>query len=423
MLLHLPPTAVSSRANPIKQFIINRPMEQTTKTIPPNSRNAFTLKGRLMLPDGIRPGAVTVVNGVITQIYGEDYRDEHTTDLGDAYIVPGFVDLHMHGIHQYLIDNGLHDLEMICRILPQYGITSFLPTVAPRKEGEDAAFLKTISVVKSEGANILGFHLEGPFLKLTGSLSAEAVAKADPKRVKALINATLPYTAVFSVSPDIDNITDIIPLMTANNTPAFMTHTAANVEQTQAAIALGARHATHFYDVFPCPEVREPGVRPSGIVEAILADEQVSVDFILDGVHVEPIAVKMAMVSKKNGPGKVCLITDSNIGAGLEPGRFTFGDSGEIEFAYKGSPARKTTDNTLAGSGLTMDQAVRNAISMLDVDLHEAVTMASLNPARVINADDRKGKLQTGYDADFVVMDESLQVMQTWIGGALRYQR
>jgi N-acetylglucosamine-6-phosphate deacetylase len=398
-------------------------MELNAQTIKTSNKKTFALKGRIMTPDGIQNGTVVVENGTIARIDNKDISGIHTIDCGNAYIVPGFVDLHMHGIHQYLIDNGLHDLEQICRILPQYGITSFLPTVAPRREGEDAEFLKTLAPIASTGTNILGFHLEGPFLKLTGSLSANAVAKADPKRAQALIDAIYPHRAVFSISPDIDNITDIIPLMTVDNTPVFMTHTAANVEQAQAAIALGARHATHFYDVFPCPAVREPGVRPCGIVEAILADETVSVDFILDGVHVEPIAVKMAMACKKNGPGKVCLITDSNVGAGLEPGRFNFGDSGEIEFAYKGSPARKTKDQTLAGSGLTMDQAVRNAISFLDIGLHEAVTMASLNPASVISADHCKGKIQPGYDADLVVMDEQLNIVQTWIGGEIRYQQ
>ena len=397
-------------------------MELTSTKIK-NTRPTVALKGRIMTPDGIRHGVVTLRQGKIEGIHDADFYAGNTIDFGNAFIVPGFVDLHMHGIHHYLIDNGLHDLEMICRILPQYGITSFLPTVAPKPEGEDVDFLKTIAVVKSAGANILGFHLEGPFLKLTGSLSANAVAKADPNRTKELIKATSPYAAVFSISPDIEHIMEIIPIMAAQNTPVFMTHTAANVEQAQAAIALGARHATHFYDVFPCPEVREPGVRPCGIVEAILADETVSVDFILDGVHVEPIAVKMAMACKKNGPGKVCLITDSNIGAGLEPGRFRFGDSGEIEFAYKGSPARRTSDYTLAGSGLTMDQAVRNAISMLDIDLYEAVNMASLHPAMVIDAHHRKGKIAGGYDADLVVMDEDLEIVQTWIGGEIRYQR
>ena len=125
-----------------------------------------------------------------------------------------------------------------------------------------------------------------------------------------------------------------------NDTPVFMTHTAANVNETLAAIAAGASHATHFYDVFPCPPVTEPGVRPCGIVEAVLADKNVSVDFILDGVHVDPIAVKMAMACKENGRGKVCLITDANVGAGLEPGKFTFGETGDIYFEYRGAPAR-----------------------------------------------------------------------------------
>lgn len=397
-------------------------MELTYEKIKTN-RSTTALRGNIMTPEGFTPGVVTFENGIISEVFGADYSGNNAIDLGNAFIVPGFVDLHMHGIHHYLIDNGLSDLEKICEILPRYGITSFLPTVAPRAEGEDAAFIKSISVVQSRGSNILGFHLEGPFLKLTGSLSANAIAKADPKRAAALINATKPYKAIFSISPDIDNILDIIPLMTEQKAAVFMTHTAANVEQAQAAIALGAKHATHFYDVFPCPAVREPGVRPCGIVEVILADETVSVDFILDGVHVEPIAVKMAMACKKNGPGKVCLITDSNIGAGLEPGKFTFGENGEIEFAYKGSPARKTTDNTLAGSGLTMDQAVRNAIDMLAVDLHTAVTMASLNPSYVINADHCKGKISPGYHADLVVMDQDLNIVQTWIGGELRYQR
>ncbi len=379
------------------------------------------LQGKIMTPSGIHHGILRMDKGIISRVaIGES--DAHAINVGNAVIVPGFIDLHMHGIHTYLIDNGPDDLLEICRVIPRYGITSFLPTVAPRKQGEDNRFLASISSVQSDGAIILGFHLEGPFLKITGSLSADAIAKADPKRVMALIEAAEPYPAIFSISPDLENITDIIPLMAKNNTAVFMTHTAANVQQTQAAIALGARHATHFYDVFPCPEVSEPGVRPCGIVEAVLADKNVSVDFILDGVHVDPIAVKMAIACKSKGPGTVCLITDSNIGAGLEPGKFIFGQSGEIEFAYRGSPARKTKDQTLAGSGLTMDQAVRNAIKLLDVDLQEAVTMASGNPARVIGMDHRKGKIQEGYDADLVILDPGLNVLQTWIAGVCRFK-
>lgn len=382
----------------------------------------ISLKGKIITGDGILEGYLQIKEGVIIEVGVGSPIGKNVLDLGSLYIAPGFIDLHMHGIHQYLIDNGTGDFLEICRILPKYGVTGFLPTVAPRAKGEDASFLETLSKAATQGAEVLGFHLEGPFLKLTGSLTSNAVSGADIDRVNSLISSAKSLKAIFSISPDLEGIEHLIPVMAEGGTPVFMTHTAATVKQTQAAIELGARHATHFYDVFPCPPVKDPGVRPCGAVEAILADKRVSVDFILDGVHADPVAVKMALVCKSQGPGCVCLITDSNVGAGLEPGRFVFGNSGEIEFEYKGAPARKTRDNTLAGSGLTMDQALRNAMDWLDVSLPEAVNMASYNPARVLGVDNRKGKLQVGYDADLVILDQQLNVLQTWINGEVFYK-
>lgn len=387
-----------------------------------NGNNRMIFSGNIVMDDKIINGFLAVENGRIIEISQSKLRGE-SIDLGNSYIVPGFIDLHIHGVHYFLVDNGVDDLAEICRALPQYGVTGFLPTVAPRVKGEDAEFLTKLSRVETDGAEILGFHLEGPFLKITGSLTTDAIASAETPRVEALKEAAKPYKAVFSISPDVEGIETLIPLMAENNTPVFITHTAANVEQTQKAIGLGARHATHFYDVFPCPPVTEPGVRPCGAVEAILADERVSVDFILDGVHVDPVAVKMALTCKSNGQGHVCLITDANVGAGLEPGRFVFGNSGEIEFAYKGAPARLVKDNTLAGSGLTMDQALRNAMKWLNIDLPDAVKLLSTNPAKVLGIEHKKGSLAVGHDADFTVLDKDYNVLQTWIGGECKYKQ
>lgn len=343
-------------------------------------------------------------------------------DAGGSYLAAGFIDLHLHGTGEFLVDAGPEALRGLCRLLPKYGVTGFLPTLCPRPKGQDTEFLRTLAAETYPGCQVLGFHLEGPFLSLTGALPPEAVGIADPRRAEDLIDAARPYRAVFSVSPEFRGLEALWPIFTRQAGPVFLTHTQADVRQTQTAIDRGARHATHFYDVFYSPKESDPGVRPCGAVEAILADPRVSVDFILDGEHVDPAAVRLALRCK--GPEKVCLITDANIGAGLPPGRYDFGGS-QIEFRYAGGPARLTEKSGypggLAGSGLTMDLAVRNARRLLDLDVPTAVRMASESPARVLGLDDRKGRIAVGYDADFVLLNPNLEVRETWISGQKMY--
>lgn len=337
-----------------------------------------------------------------------------TIDASGKYLVPGFIDLHIHGMHEYLIDNGPDDLANICKILPRYGVTSFLPGVCPLPQGQDAELVSSLAKACSQGAQILGLHLEGPFLTVTGALPPEAIGTADIDRVLSLIEAARTHKAIFSIAPDLEGIEDLIPVMTQNGNPVFITHTKADVKQTQRAIELGARHATHFYDGFYCPPETDPGVRPCGAVEAILADSSVSVDFILDGQHVDPVAVKMALECK--GPDRVCLITDANVGAGLKPDVYSFGNE-QVEFKYPGGPARLVSNGGLAGSGLTLNRAIKNAIDLLGVELPQAVRMASANPAKVLGINSIKGQIEAGFDADMVLLDENYDVVQTWIKG------
>jgi N-acetylglucosamine-6-phosphate deacetylase len=342
-----------------------------------------------------------------------------------SYLAPGFIDLHFHGMLQYLVDKGPEDLLQICTELPRFGVTGFLPTVAPLPEGVDAEFVKKLAGVKSPATAILGFFLEGPFLSLTGALPPEALGSASENRIRNLKEAASPYPAIFAVAPDLDGIIDFIPMMAEGNTPVFITHTAATVEQTLAGIEAGISHATHFYDVFPCPEMTESGRRPAGAVEAIMSKPKVTVDFILDGEHVHPVVAKMALACK--GHDKVCLITDANLGAALPPGTYRGIGGSDVGFAYPGAPARMTGNDRhpggLVGSGLTMDRAVRNAVKMLDIDLPLAVKMASINPARVLGLAAGKGKIEPGYDADLVLLDKDLEVIRTFVGGKNIYSR
>lgn len=380
------------------------------------------IKGKIVTENVIVSGYLVLDGGKIADVTLEKPQCE-IEDRSECYLLPGFIDMHIHGVHNFLVDDGPEALAGMCRTLPRYGVTGFLPTVSPSPMGQDSAYLKTLSATSPEGTHILGFHLEGPFLALTGAFNKDAIGGGGADRVNALIAAAKPYKCIFSISPDVDGIFDLIPIMAQDDTPVFMTHTAANVQQALKAIELGARHCTHFYDVFPCPPVSEPGVRPSGIVEAVLADPRVSVDFILDGVHVDPIAVKMALVAKQSGPGSVCLITDANVGAGFQPGTYTFGNMGDICFDYPGAPARSVKDHTLAGSGLTLDVALRNAVKLLGLDLVAASKLLSYNPAKVLHLEKQKGLLASGYDADFVVLDGNLEVQSTWVSGKEFYKK
>ena len=166
-------------------------------------------------------------------------------------------------------------------------------------------------------------------------------------------------------------------------------------------------------------------MRGCGTVEAILANDQTTADFILDGEHVNPLAVRVAL--KALGPDRVCLCTDANLNAGMPPGIYTSLGDQEITVAYPGAPARlgpKThSPGGLCGSGLTMDRAMRNAISLLGLPLTQAVAMASTNPARILGLGCRKGRVAPGYDADLVLLDEQLTVTANWVGGRLLYKR
>jgi N-acetylglucosamine-6-phosphate deacetylase len=362
--------------------------------------------------------------GAIRSPHYRKIRDTTPVEIiegANHYLSPGFIDLHFHGVHTYLTEDGPDQLAAICRILPVYGVTGFLPTLSPRPDTQYLELLSSLARSKPPGTSIYGFHLEGPFLTLSGALKLDTSVRLDAGCVSKLVKAVQPHRAIFSVSPEFSMITDLIPLMAEKNTPVFITHTQATVGQTQAAIKAGVCHATHFYDVFPCPPVTDEGVRPCGAVEAVLADPRVSVDFVLDGEHVDPVAVKMALHAK--GPDRVCLITDSNLGAGLEPGLYKGVGDTEIEFAYEGAPARMTENTSqpgcLAGSGLTMDRAVRNATRMAKIDLPLAVRMASLNPAQVLGLSHRKGAIKEGYDADLVLLDKDLHVEATWIMGKI----
>jgi N-acetylglucosamine-6-phosphate deacetylase len=374
---------------------------------------------RLVSRGGILPGySLLCEDGIIREIApdGKIKAEALRLNAGGRYLVPGYIDMHIHGLKGRLVDQGPSDLESLCRDLPARGVTAFLPTLTPQED--EYRLLSALGEIRPQGARVLGFFLEGHFLALTGAIRG---LKRDysPARVVRLREALGNNPAIFGISPEIPGICSLLPLMTEGGRPAFITHTGAGFEETEKAIDAGARHATHFYDVFPYPGEQEPGVRGCGVVEAVMARPEVTVDFILDGEHVHPGAVRMALACK--GPDRVCLVTDANLNAGMPPGTYEGISGTGIVMKYPGGPARDRETGGLTGSGLTLDLAVKNAVKLLGLSLPEAVNLAAANPARVLGLEDKAGKIETGFRADFSLLDEDLAVTECFIGGKQWY--
>ncbi|MEX0776847.1 MAG: amidohydrolase family protein [Phycisphaeraceae bacterium] len=377
---------------------------------------------RAMQPgEGIVASSVLIDGGRITALDPHDVAADVARFDGDGRLLtPGLIDVHIHGIEQHFFEQSPEALVAGVERLPRYGVTTVLPTLytvmrrgaLPRLEALGAA------LDRCRGSSAPGFHLEGPFLALPGA--GAATLPGDLVLLEEILAAAGKVLAM-SVSPDTPGILPLIQRLRERGITVFLTHTRASVEQTTAAIDAGARHATHFYDVFPLPQETDPGVRPVGAVETILADPRVTVDFIADGVHVHPMAIKAALAAK--GRRGVILITDANVGAGLPAGTYdtTWGyrvkvsPSNAARIDLPGDPR----DGGLAGSALTMNVGMSNLLRWLDLPAHDVWAIGSANTARMLGMSDR-GELRVGASADLVLWDQggtALSAVRTWVGG------
>jgi N-acetylglucosamine-6-phosphate deacetylase len=385
------------------------------------------INARIILDNSILDGASIYINGGIIEKITADVpctcNSTGTVDAKNMFLSPGFIDMHVHGVKGRSTESAGMIAEM-SELLPRYGVTGFLPSIVPKNsKEEDLDLIKTISTLRPTGTQIFGIMLEGHFLSLTGALKRLSDEEDNLQRVKDIIKYAKPYKAIFSISPEFENIDELLPIMTENGVPAFITHTKATWQQTLRAIDMGAVHATHFLNVFPYAGDKEPGVRSCGAVEAIYSRPDASVDFILDGVHVEPLAVKMAVVCK--GIDKVSLVSDANIHAGMPPGQYKGLGDIDVMVEYDGGPARcgprSHAPGGLAGSGLTMNKALKNAVEMVGLSIADAVKTVSANPARVLKLDNKKGHIVPGYDADIVLFDDRFDVGGCWVKGKRCY--
>ena len=378
---------------------------------------------RIVIPGReILPGEVLVRDGRIAAVGAVDPTVAVGATIengGGRLLTPGLIDLHTHGIDTSLYERSAEELFAGAKALPKFGTTCVLPTLYRVMNRTSLTHLERLAdaLPKVKDVCMPGFHLEGPFLALPGA-GAETIP-GDLGLLQELLAACRGRVLAMSISPDTPKIIPVIEALAARKIVPLMTHTRATAEETQAAIDAGASHATHFYDVFPVPEISEPGVRPVGAVEAILANRQVSVDFICDGVHVSPFAIRAALAAK--GWAGVVLITDSNIGAGLPPGVYDTPWGFQVR-TRDGDGTRHAVNNTLAGSALTMNRGIANLTRWLALPPEQIWAMGTANPARVLGLGS-KGRMEAGADADLVLWDNTFQPVKTWVQGICTYEK
>jgi N-acetylglucosamine-6-phosphate deacetylase len=384
----------------------------------------------------VRPGERSA-NGSLLIVGGKSALLDSTTgqipepcdrfDAQGAMLTPGLVDIHTHGIHEFSYERDPHELVEGVARLGRYGTTTVLPTLYSVMRRDSLPKLERLAAALADvqGVDAPGLHLGGPFLALPGA--GASTVPGDLVLLDELLAAGGGRVLAMSVSPDSPRIIPVIERLRENQVAVFLTHTRASVAETQSAIAAGARHATHFYNVFPTPPETEQGIRPLGAVEAILADATCSVDFICDGIHVDPLAIRLALLTK--GWRGLVAITDSNIGAGCDDGIYDTPWGYPVRVTQKDAVRIHHSDHPLngelAGSALTMDRALSNLIEWLPAPLHEVVAIATCNPARTVGLI-QKGVLEAGADADLVLWrrtSSGLEAQQTWVRGQCVYEQ
>lgn len=386
--------------------------------------SALVIKnGNILLPSGeIQPGDLLLEGGSIRNVGGIMAADSEL-DVSGAYVLPGLIDLHTHGLGRE--NAGFGSLTELAKTEASFGATTFYPTLfgPPDESAEHMLRHRRETDSLKLTPNVGGFRLESPYLAHPSGGTPRDCSPISPETTKALLEAGGGHVRIWDVSPELDGAPDLMRELSSQGIVCSVAHTRATIEQSRAAVDAGARLVTHLFDVFPWPEQvdPDPDVYPLGLVDYLLVEDRVVCEIIGDGLHVFPILVEKAMRCKT--PDRIAFITDSNMGAGLPPGRYSLpGGWGDILVQGSNDGLRlPDRDMVLVGSALTPIAAFRNVVQLFGKDIATASKVCSTTPARLMGLN--KGEIAAGRDADLIVLDSDLNLLYTICGGEIIYRR
>lgn len=332
------------------------------------------------------------------------------------YLAPGMIDLHIHGAHgNDVMDADLAALNKISHALAMEGVTGFLATTmtADNQTIEKVLQIIPTAMQSKEGAAILGVHLEGPFIAAAkaGAQLAQYTQTPNKKLFDQWQAAAKGSIKLVTVAPELAHADDFIRHLHNANIIAAVGHTHATFAETNVAITAGCSYATHLFNAMRGMQQREPGA-----AGALLLSDKVTAELIVDGLHLHPAIVQLALRVK--GIEHLILVTDAMRAKCMGNGKYELGGQDVLVNQGKATLA----DGTLAGSTLKMPQALKNIISQTQCSLVDALTMVTINPAKVLGLGDKKGRIDIGFDADLLVMNPALDVVFTMRAGNVVFE-
>ncbi|MEX1129665.1 MAG: N-acetylglucosamine-6-phosphate deacetylase [Vicinamibacterales bacterium] len=372
----------------------------------------------VVLPDRLlAPGRVSIEDGRIVDLAQSDVAD--AGHLHGHYIVPGFIDVHVHGVDGTDTLDGAAAIARIAAHLTRFGVTAFCPTSVACTPAALREMLRGIRAAREAAvpgsARVLPAHLESNFISVEFKGAQPEACIRTPhetrngdfsgREILDAIASARAEVGIVTVAPEIEGVLDLITDLVRHGHRVSLGHSGATYEQGLAGIAAGARHATHLFN-----RMRPFGHRAPGLAGAILESDAVAAEVVCDGVHVHPGAIRAAVAAK--GVSRIMAITDGTALSGIpQAGTATLGGR-----TITARDAAYLDDGTLAGSVLTMDRAFRALVTTMGFSLVDAAHLCATTPAREL-ALAGLGVIATGATADLVVLDGDLNVVQTYIGG------
>ncbi|RLG83470.1 MAG: N-acetylglucosamine-6-phosphate deacetylase [Thermoprotei archaeon] len=347
--------------------------------------------------------------------------DSWRIDVKGNIVAPGFIDIHVHGGGGADTMDATYDvINTISKTHARGGTTALVPTTvsAPLED-----IIRAINAVKEamvrgvEGAKVLGIHIEGPYISVEQKGAHDEKFIRSPSREE--VERLLEYSDVIKIitaAPEVDGCLELGRVMSSRGVLMSIGHSNATIYEVLKAVEAGYRHVTHIYS--GCSMVRRiRAYRYPGVVEAAFLVDDLTVEMIADGKHLPPHLIKLVL---KNKPlDKVCVVTDAMRAAGLPPGRYRLRT---IEAIVDEGVAWLPDRTAFAGSVAKMNTMIKVLVDDVGLPLQDAIRLASINPAKIIGIDGRKGSLAIGKDADIVVMDSNLDVLMTIVEGKVVYR-